>query len=107
MDRDDKGRFPPGTSGNPNGRPKKDREEQYHAILLSVVTPASWKRICVKAVEQAEKGDRYAREFIADYLIGPPVQKQEHTGLEGGPLRIVYEYAGDTDDAEATEDHAG
>jgi len=86
--RTEKGQFAKGASGNPAGRPPKEREEKYHAILLSRVTFADWERIIDKAVEQAKRGDSNARKWIADYLVGPPVQRQEVTGADGGPLLI-------------------
>lgn len=90
MTRDENGRFVKGNGGGP-GRPKKVREEQYHAILVSVVTPEDWKAICCKAVQDAKRGDTAARKFLADYLIGPPVEKKEVTGEEGGAIvfRVV------------------
>ena len=35
--RDEKGRFVKGTSGNPNGRPTKEREEKYYNIAMNTV----------------------------------------------------------------------
>jgi hypothetical protein len=96
MTRDDKGRFVKGVTGNPAGRPKKEREQEYHDILVSVVTPAEWKAVVVKALEQAKRGDGVARKWLADYLIGPPVEKKEIAGTDGSPLKIIVEYADDT-----------
>lgn len=83
-----KGGFQKGRSGNPNGRPKREREEQYRSIMLAVVTPERWIVVCEKAVTQAEKGDATARKWLSDYLIGPPVQKSEITGKDDGEIIV-------------------
>ena len=92
MTRDENGKFVKGNGGGP-GRPKKQREEEYLKIMLSVVDPVEWKAICTKAVEQAKRGDATARKWIADYLIGPPVEKKEISGQEGGPVlfKVIYD----------------
>lgn len=87
-EREPNGRFIKGISGNPAGRGKKERELQYRDIMLSVCTPARWRVICNKAIQQAERGDSVARKWLADYIIGPPVQRQELTGAEGGAILI-------------------
>lgn len=87
-DRDTNGRFVKGSVPNPKGRPPKAREERYHEILLTTVTFVDWEKIIAKARDQALKGDSVARKFLADYFIGPPVQRQEHTGADGGKIQI-------------------
>jgi hypothetical protein len=94
--RDETGRFKKGMSGNPNGRPKKEREMQYMEIALNTVSFEQFKRIVQKAAEQAEAGDWQARKWLGDYLIGQPVQKLEHAGANGDALRIVVEYVDNT-----------
>ena len=44
-----KGGFTKGKSGNPNGRPPKEREEKYYSVTLNTVTFADWTRIIQKA----------------------------------------------------------
>jgi hypothetical protein len=78
-ERDDRGRFVKGQTGNPNGRPKKAREEQYLDILLSVVTPEEWTKVCVSALTHAKAGDGKAREWLGNYIIGKPVERHEVT----------------------------
>ena len=101
MTRDDKGRFVKGISGNPNGRASKEREVQYRDILVSTITIDRWKKIIVKAAEQAERGDSVARKWLADYLIGVPVQKTELGGADGSALEIIVRYAENINDTEA------
>jgi hypothetical protein len=93
MTRDEKGHFAKGVSGNPKGRAPKQREAQYISVLVSCVSDTDWKEIITKAVTDAKRGDTAARKFLADYLIGPPVEKKEITGAGGNEiiLKVVYE----------------
>lgn len=88
--RNDNGQFVKGESGNPKGRPPKEREQRFYEITLDAVTFDDWKAIVKKAVEQAKKGDSTARKFLADYLIGPPVQRNELTGANGGAIEVIH-----------------
>jgi hypothetical protein len=85
-ERDENGRFTKGYKGGP-GRPKKEREDKFHEITLTTVTFEDWKAVVRKAVDQAKRGDQQARKWLSDYLIGPPVQRQEVTGADGGPVQ--------------------
>jgi len=86
--RDENGKFIKGVSGNPKGRPKREREVTYYRILEMAVSENDWKAICLKAVDQAKRGDAVARKFLADYLIGPPVERKEVTGADGGAIHV-------------------
>lgn len=88
MTRDDNGRFVKGTSGNPKGRTKRQVEDTYLQAFRDSVSPDDWGAIIARAVSDAKKGDAVARKFIADYLIGQPVQRSEVTGKDGGPLTM-------------------
>ena len=92
VERDENGRLKKGTILNPNGRPKKEREERYRHILLNSVSMQDWQRIVEKARDQALKGDAVARKWLTDYFIGPPPTRMEHTGAEGGPQEIIFRY---------------
>jgi hypothetical protein len=95
MVRDEKGRFVKGATGNPNGRPKKEREIRYYEIMQSKCTFKEWGQICQKAVDQARRGDTQARKFLADYLLGPPTQKHEIGGKDGGGVSINLSWGDD------------
>jgi hypothetical protein len=92
VNRDVNGHLQKGSILNPKGRPKKDRERDYLDIMLNIVTPKRWTSIVNKAADQAERGDAVARKWLADYIIGAPVQRQEVTGLEGGAIEIIVTY---------------
>lgn len=85
MTRDEKGRFVDGHEKT-GGRKSKPIEERYLKIFKSSVSPEDWKAIIDRAVLDATRGDAVARKFIADYLIGTPIQRSEITGAEGGPI---------------------
>jgi len=84
-ERDANGRFVKGYSGGP-GRPKKAREERFYELTLSTVTYDKWKKVVDKALEQAIRGDSAARKWLSDYLIGPPIQRQEISGAGGNEI---------------------
>ncbi len=90
MVRDKNGRFVKGNGGGP-GRPKKEREVEYYRILQFRCTPDRWQKIIDKALEQAERGDAVARKWLADYLIGPPVERKEVENSGAVTFKVVYE----------------
>ena len=92
MVRDKNGRFIKGNGGGP-GRPKRPQEEMYYRILMTTCTADDWTAIVKRAVTDAKRGDGAARKWLADYLIGPPVERKEVTGLDAGPIvfEVVYE----------------
>jgi hypothetical protein len=92
-DRDASGKFVKGQSGNPTGRAPKEREQRYYDILMTSVTFDDWREIVLKAKDQAKRGDQAARKWLADYLVGPPVERKEITGADGNALKIMVEYA--------------
>ncbi len=61
---------------------------------MTYCTAEDWQAIVAKAVEQAKRGDSVARKFLADYLIGPPV---EHKDVQGD-LRVLVEYVSDSNE---------
>ena len=86
------GRWAPGQSGNPGGRPKRPKAEAYLRTLEQGVTLADWKLIIEKAVAQAQRGDSRARTWLSDYLLGKPLQRTEVTGADGGPLSLAMKW---------------
>ena len=93
MTRDDKGRFLKGAHGNPKGRPKKEVEDTYLQAFRDGVSPDDWNAIISRAVSDAKRGDRYARQFVADYLIGPAKLIAEITAVVNiGTVEVEKDY---------------
>lgn len=82
------GQFAIGHSGNPNGRPKRSTEERYLAALSRRVKMEDWYKIIDTALARAKAGDAAARQWLSDYLMGKPIQRQEITGADGDAFRI-------------------
>jgi len=87
VERDTNGRFVKGNKGGP-GRPKKERELRYMEITLSACSFSDWRKIIKRAVADALDGDHQARSFLANYLIGPPAQRHELMGKDGGKIKV-------------------
>ena len=94
-DRDASGKFVKGNPGGP-GRKKREVETDYLIALVKAVSMEDWEAIVHKAVVQARHGDAVARKWLADYIIGAPVQRQEVTGADGGRVEIVVTYESPT-----------
>jgi hypothetical protein len=41
-----------------------------------------------KIVEKAIRGDLDCARFLWSYIYGTPIQRNEHTGAEGGPIQV-------------------
>lgn len=99
--RDNNGRFTPGNPGGP-GRPNRKTERAYLERLTKKLTMSKWNQICDKAIAQAIEGDKYAREWIANYLIGKPAQILElqtsDTALLARLIDAVEEQGGSASD---------
>lgn len=83
-----KGGFKKGKSGNPKGRAKKAHEVKFLDLLRNEITENDWHIIIRTAISFAQAGDTNARRWLSDYTMGPPVQKQEITGEDGGAVKI-------------------
>ena len=89
-DRAENGQFAKGNKGGP-GRPRRRTEDQYLAATIGAVSLKDWREIVATAVAKAKRGDSRARQWLSDYVMGPPVQRLG--GSDGGPvvIRVVYE----------------
>ncbi len=87
IDRDPKGRFVVGNSGGP-GRPKRQAEEEYLAVLSERITVDVWARIVEKAAADALSGDSKARDWLSRYLLPDP-----KTPRGGGLRPLVLTFA--------------
>ena len=69
--RKENGRFTRGNAGGP-GRPPRAREERYLQTLGEVVSEDGWRRVCERALADAEAGDARARNWLSQYLLPNP-----------------------------------
>lgn len=80
-ERDNRGLFAPGNQvAKGIGRPPKARELARLAILAEIVNEEEWRKVVQIALADAVGGaDGQTREkgrrFIADYLIGKPIER--------------------------------
>lgn len=83
--RNNNGQFAPGNPGGP-GRPRRNIEQEYLAVLSDTVSLNDWKEVVLRALADARAGDAKARDWLTQYLIGeqPPklidVAEQESRG---------------------------
>lgn len=102
-DRDKSGRFAKGNQVGvgSGGRPRRSVEERYLKALSRTVSMADWKTITIKAIEQAKEGDKAARQWLSDYLIGKPTQYVNADLTTAGDkfdMRTIIIYESDGDD---------
>lgn len=81
MDRRSNGTFLPGHRGGP-GRPRRDVERRYLAVIREEITLDKWQAIIRVAAQDALAGDPRAREWLGAYLIGKPVERVEIEQVE-------------------------
>lgn len=78
------GRFRPGVSGNPNGRPKGRRVTD---VLRETVDPEEMSKLLLDIARHPGHDQLKAIEYVMNRLDGSPrqtlaVEQQEHPGLE-------------------------
>jgi hypothetical protein len=94
--RDSQGRFVPGVSGNPNGRPTK--EKIISDVLLKMLRdkPELISALATTLLELSlKKKDMVAIKEVLDRLEGRTVQRNELTGEDGGDIVINLVKYGD------------
>lgn len=91
-----------GQSGNPKGRPSREIEREYLDIMVSKCTPERWAKICERAVHDAEKGDKYARDWLGAHMVGEPAKVHEYMIQENRAItiRVVWEQPGEIVDGQ-------
>jgi hypothetical protein len=85
--------FPKGVSGNPAGRPKAVATQVLRDMITEQDIRTGWQVV----ISRAHAGDLQAWTIILDRLEGRPVQRQEHSGPDGGPIEGVQRLAELTD----------
>ncbi len=82
--RDYQGRFPPGVSGNPNGRPLKGHSITDTIRRMMDSRPEIKDALATKALEMALGGDLPALRVIWTYLEGVPGFRREEDVVTQG-----------------------
>jgi hypothetical protein len=89
--------FRPGKSGNPGGRSKGHERKLRECVDgMTAADPCAadgeeprqipaWEAVVKRAVLDAVAGDRYARDFIADRLMGKPKQTVTFEDTDDNP----------------------
>lgn len=85
-------------SPNPAGRPRREIEEKYLLVFRRAVKPKDWREVIDRALEQAKMGDKDARKFLAEYLVGKPTEYVAADLTSGGEKVFVkLTFGGDGD----------
>lgn len=92
-----------GETANPKGRPRKLPE--LPKLLADVMGEekdgmTAAEAILKKLRQEAAKGNMRAIELLLKYSYGMPVQRLEHTGADGRPIKTVIKFIDDSKDAD-------
>ena len=88
-----------GAAANPNGRPKREWTvagliEQAMEEVAETGIPYK-KAVYTKLVRMARDGDIQAIKEVSNRLDGMPTQKQEVGGIDGEPIKYLFEIVQD------------
>ena len=87
---DANGRFTKGYKGGP-GRPPRRTESEYLNITANKVPLNQWQRVVQKALKDALDGDKHARRWLSDFLIGRPATTELVAGVDSELLELLIE----------------
>lgn len=87
--------FPKGVSGNPGGRPKND----FAQMIAQKAFEKDPEKVLAAFFKQLAKGNGKVFTALADRAYGRLPQPVEHSGADGGPLRVLVEHIGSKDQA--------
>lgn len=79
--------FPPGTSGNPGGRPARKLVDLALEEQLEANNYAQAIEIAQALIAKAKSGDVAAIKLVAERTEGKALQKIEHSGTDGSPIQ--------------------
>lgn len=64
-----------GAGSSTSGRKSRAKEAAYLIRLHECVSIEDWEAVCIRALEDAKEGDRHARRWLSEYLLGKPAQR--------------------------------
>ena len=73
------------------GRKSKAKKAGLEDILNQCVTLADRAKIFGVLKKKALAGEDFSMQLLLAYLYGKPIQRQEITGADGGPIRTRAE----------------
>jgi hypothetical protein len=92
--------WPKGVSGNPAGRPPRKRiEEMIQDFLYEVARSKDGQErqrlevLLARLFSDGAQGNVRSTETLLAYGFGKPVNKNEHSGPDGGPIESKAEHA--------------
>jgi hypothetical protein len=89
-DRTPDGKWKPGQSGNPNGRPCKTVEQEALDKFRAHFRNGNFETILTALQKQANKGNVRAIQLVFDYLVGKPAQAIDLQS--SGEIKVTVEY---------------
>lgn len=102
--RDAIGRFVAGNKaarGNKGGRPPRTRDYEIIRQMETQVTAGQIQSIIARAVQDAIDGDRFARRWVWDYLVGRPVTSAPAPDGKDSPLaQLIEQLTGEAEDVD-------
>ena len=96
---DEKGRFLPGKSGNPKGRPPTRREkiqsiqQKLELAVRRRLDPSDVSEVVHKAVQMAKAGDTAAMKLIFEYTVAKPKHEADVQEKSSNKISIIIENA--------------
>jgi hypothetical protein len=90
--RDENGRFIPGVSGNPNGRPPKEHSLTDAVKAFFDANPDTKEELVKTVVTRAIRGDINAAKLVWEYMDGKATQRVESkdvTDEESEELKLL------------------
>lgn len=88
MVRNSKGQFAKGNGGGPGRKPKR-LEADFYAAVRNVCKPEDVEEIWSILQKKAKGGNLEAIKLYLAYVFGTPIQRNEHTGKDGGVIRVT------------------
>ena len=86
------GRFLPGHKSISPGRKPRAVELKILATFNEVVTEEDWKDIIRTALKLAKRGDKWARDWLSDRVLGKPLQQIDIHAIAPEATNVIDVY---------------